>query len=837
MRREGGLISVLPTIERLGRDPSGATARAALRPPVAPIAAGALALVPVVALGLAEGGFYPRPWGWAALGLAGATAASLVLRRDASLARSALLLLGVLVALGFWIAASLAWTRSPGLSVLELQRLLVYLAGVAAAAVIVRAHTARALVVGVFLGTAALSTGGLVSYLVTRERAPDMLQGAYLHRPLGYANAMAIACVIAIVLGLGITVDVAPRRVRVAAAAALVPLTSALVLTGSRAAAGALIAGVAAVVALEPNRRRMLKSWRWILVLPALAVLAVSAFEPTNSRIVGAPGDDLGNRLLVVIAALTALAVPPALLATRAVAERGRGHAGRLPAMVAVVALASVIGFGAARFPGLAGDRPLFWRVAIEEFRERPLLGSGAGTYAQVWLERRPADLSVLDAHSVVAETLAELGIGGVALVCLLLTLPLVWARRARTSPLVPASGGAFAAYAVHASTDWDWEMPAITLAGLFCAVAVGVAADADRGVVRLSASARRAAVALSALAAAVALAGLAGASALEDARRSLARGDAAGAASAAGRSTRWQPWSVEGLLVEGQARLMLGDRRVAGVLFARAAAREPNDYRAWLALAAVTRGDVAEAAVLRARGLNPHAVRAVRGSPGRASPAAEYPREERRNHEEDVAAGAAALGRRGRDGRRNARPGGGGVRRDHRADRNGRHHCVQERKQRPGSPGGRRLAMPEPGGGDQLEHRGSPGTSRPAGSGRATRHTRPTRTTRASGKHEPQQARVRDGRSGHPSQQAVEAVCGENLHVTGGAVRNRAIPGTIRASHPSDGTGTGARGSRGWYGVVVGGSGPFSVYAICAPAGSTEFRSAGGQYGAQYGG
>ena len=55
-----------------------------------------------------------------------------------------------------------------------------------------------------------------------------------------------------------------------------------------------------------------------------------------------------------------------------------------------------------------------------------------------------------------------------------------------------------------------------------------------------------------------------------------------------------------------------------------------------------------------------------------------------------------------------------------------------------------------------------------------------------------------------------------------------------LGASHPSDGTGTGARGSRGWYGVVVGGSGPFSVYAICAPAGSTEFRSAGGQYGSQ---
>lgn len=86
-------------------------------------------------------------------------------------------------------------------------------------------------------------------------------------------------------------------------------------------------------------------------------------------------------------------------------------------------------------------------------------------------------------------------------------------------------------------------------------------------------------------------------------------------------------------------------------------------------------------------------------------------------------------------------------------------------------------------------------------------------------------------------SQQAAEAVCGQDLYVVGGAVRNRAIPGTVRASHPSDGTGSGARGSRGWYGVVAGGSGPFNVYAICAPAGATEFRSAGGQYGGQYGG
>jgi hypothetical protein len=86
-------------------------------------------------------------------------------------------------------------------------------------------------------------------------------------------------------------------------------------------------------------------------------------------------------------------------------------------------------------------------------------------------------------------------------------------------------------------------------------------------------------------------------------------------------------------------------------------------------------------------------------------------------------------------------------------------------------------------------------------------------------------------------SQNAVEAVCGQDLYVVGGAVRNR-VPtaGLVRASHASDGQGTGAPGSRGWYGVVSGGSGPFAVVAICAPAAATEFRSAGGQYGGQYG-
>jgi O-Antigen ligase/Tetratricopeptide repeat len=434
---------------------------------------------------------------------------------------------------------------------------------------------------------------------------------------MGYANAMAIASVIALLLGLGIATD-ASRRARAAAAVTLVPLASALALTGSRAAVATLLLGAGVGLGLAPDRARLLDAWRWIVPLPALAVLGVSVVDPTDSRIVGDAADQLGNRLLVFIALFTTLAVPPALIASRDRPRRvGHRPSRRLWAAAAVLGVVAVVAVGVARTPTLAGDRPIFWRVATAEFEQQPLLGSGAGTYAQVWLERRPVDSAVRDAHSIVIETASDLGIVGVLLVELLFAPPLLWALRARGQPLAPAAGGAFAAYAAHASVDWDWEMPAVTLAGLFCAVALGALADNDRRASRLGAEARGAALVLSGAVAAVALVGLAGASASEDASRSLARGDPARAEQAARRAERWQPWAAEPLLLQGQARVALDDPTEARALFARAAARDPNDYRTWLALAAVSRGEAAQIAVLRARALNPRAVRDISASTG----------------------------------------------------------------------------------------------------------------------------------------------------------------------------------------------------------------------------
>lgn len=139
------------------------------------------------------------------------------------------------------------------------------------------------------------------------------------------------------------------------------------------------------------------------------------------------------------------------------------------------LALASVVAFllglwaaVSAPLPTL-GDRASYWRVALEDAGRHPLLGSGAGSFDDVWLSQRPIAASVRDAHSLYLEVLAELGPVGLALLLAMLAAPLVSAARARGAPVVAAATAGYSAYLVHAGLDWDWEYPVVTLAGLAC--------------------------------------------------------------------------------------------------------------------------------------------------------------------------------------------------------------------------------------------------------------------------------------------------------------------------------------------------------------------------------
>ena len=90
---------------------------------------------------------------------------------------------------------------------------------------------------------------------------------------------------------------------------------------------------------------------------------------------------------------------------------------------------------------------------------------------SQYYLQHRTTGLKVKNAHNLYLETLADLGPVGLLLLVAGLAAPLVAGMRAREEALVPVAFGGFAAYLLHAGADWDWQMTAVTLTALTCAV------------------------------------------------------------------------------------------------------------------------------------------------------------------------------------------------------------------------------------------------------------------------------------------------------------------------------------------------------------------------------
>ncbi|MDQ6817566.1 MAG: hypothetical protein M3018_09225, partial [Actinomycetota bacterium] len=102
-----------------------------------------------------------------------------------------------------------------------------------------------------------------------------------------------------------------------------------------------------------------------------------------------------------------------------------------------------------------------------------------AGGWAVDWLRYRKIGAFARDAHSLPLQTLAELGLVGLALL-----LAFLWGiaraagRAIRSRPSLAAGAiGGFVVWLAHSPLDWDWQMPALTivaivLAGLVVALA-----------------------------------------------------------------------------------------------------------------------------------------------------------------------------------------------------------------------------------------------------------------------------------------------------------------------------------------------------------------------------
>jgi O-antigen ligase len=618
-------------------DRSSPLAGGSPRASVPDVLAGALAGAVVASAAAVDGGYFPTAWGWSSLALLLVAAATLIVADRVHMARLDAVLLTALAALVLWIALSALWSASVPRTLLEVERGIVYVAGAAALLLLARRGATAWIAAGLLAATTAVSAYALATRLFPERFGYDFESGYQLARPLGYWNALGILAALGILLALGFAASVR-RALSSAAAAALPVLVATLYFTFSRGAVVALAVGLVVMLAIDPRRLRLAVTGLALAPLGAVAVALGSSSEGLARE--QAPievASREGHRLALAIVVLAACAALVQLGlgwlgASVDVPERVRRATGvALLAVTAAAALAGLVAVGGpvalvtraydsfhAPLPASSGElegrlfsvsgngRADYWRVALDAYRDDPVLGSGAGTYELHWMRERPTAFNARDAHSLYLETLSELGPVGLALILVALGAPLLAVGAARRTPLGSAAAGGYVAYLAHAALDWDWELPAVTLAALACAVALLVARRSPADERLIANRARVPALAVIAVAAVFGFVAFVGNSALAVADDAATEGDYARAVAEARRATRWTPWASDTWEALGEAQLALGEEADARRSFQRAIERDPDDWSLWFGLARASVGPDREAALERTRQLNP---------------------------------------------------------------------------------------------------------------------------------------------------------------------------------------------------------------------------------------
>lgn len=438
------------------------------------------------------------------------------------LSAAALVALAALALLAGWTALSTSWSLDPLRADRAVDLALLYVAlfalalfavgtGRYARVVLLAAAAAATAVCGVALW-ARLHPGAFGSPL------PDLrVDGYRMDWPLGYWNALGGVGSLGLALGLGIGADPrSPVVVRALAAGAATVCGVAAYLTFSRSAVIAVAVAVVVLIALGAHRASLVATLLVVGVAVGIAIARLEATPALTTDPARAPGQaDAGATMTPILALLVvAAAGVQATLAignrSAAVADLARRTARPLAIGVsALVAAAAIGGYvlradavegrvsnalrdsgdwidrqwdefnrpgaqreaerGSARLDTAGGTRADLWGAALDGFAAAPLRGEGAGSYQVRFFRERETDDTVQNAHSLPLETLSELGlVGGILILTFLgaVTRALVLSRRRRLalpSSQTAAAGAAVAAWLVHASVDWDWQMPALT--------------------------------------------------------------------------------------------------------------------------------------------------------------------------------------------------------------------------------------------------------------------------------------------------------------------------------------------------------------------------------------
>lgn len=345
----------------------------------------------------------------------------------------------------------------------------------------------------------------VIGYGISERLLPGLLhfqrsvsaQGR-LEQPLTYWNAMGEVAALGFVLCTRLAGDrTRASALRATAAAATVPLGMGLYITFSRGALFACAAGLVALIVAARSREQL---WGLVVTVAAgaLASLAAAPFAGVTSLAGSLATRERQGAIVLAVLVVLALA---AALAQRWTARAGRPGELRMPPHSGIVAttvicaglgLAIVAGAkeasgaqlsgSAARLTTLQSNRYAYWGVAWRAFTAEPLRGVGAGGWQVYWLRYRSINDFAADAHSLPMQTLAELGLVGLALLAVFLAGVGLSARDAgrRDPSLAAGLIAGFVTYIAHAPLDWDWQMPAVTIIAMVLAGALVSAAQCE---------------------------------------------------------------------------------------------------------------------------------------------------------------------------------------------------------------------------------------------------------------------------------------------------------------------------------------------------------------------
>jgi tetratricopeptide (TPR) repeat protein len=601
-----------------------------------------------------DGGSYNLP-SWTKVGIvvwwAVALGVAIGVWPRARIGRAAAASVGLIAAFAAFAGLSAIWASSASGAVEAMARGFVY-CGVL---VLVLLACSRGLAArssdGIALGLVAIGLLAALSRFFPSAFPPDralqFIPDAHtrLSYPVTYWNGLAVLVALACPLLLRIAVCGRSPFVR-AVAVAPFPLIAAIIyLASSRSGGLTAVVGSGAFVLLAGSRWRAAAAAATALAGSAVAIVFLARqHELVNGPIESSAAHSQG-RLSAAVLTLIAAAVATAhwLIARRLDRVRIPRRAGRV-ALVVVAALV-VAGIMAANpaarwnsfttppaqtsqnyisthFLSSSGNwRWQLWQAAFDEWKTRPLTGRGAGSYEAWWAQHGTTVGFIGNAHSLFAETSAELGLIGLTLLLGAFVVGVVAGiRRAlrERGPLgnsvAAAATAGFIAYVIASGVDWMWQLPAVSIVGFaLLGLAVGPATR-PKEAVRGAPGPRRAlrvAIAVAALVALVVEADVFAAdSRIADSQAAAARGDLSAARSAASDARALEPWSAVPYLQQALLAEAAGDLAGAQRSIQHAIARDESNWRLllidWRIEGKLGRRTAAMASYEKARNLNP---------------------------------------------------------------------------------------------------------------------------------------------------------------------------------------------------------------------------------------